>query len=305
MVRATRAFGGYAPSATFRIVLDDGRRLFVKGVYPTRHAGIVWGLEAEERVYRRCERFMRPWAPRYFGGIKADGWHAIVLEDLGRETMPPWTAEQATACARSFAEFHLGTHGNPLPAWLSRVDHHEFASTWTGLADSGDVARLASLARARSTEASGWLDRAIPVLRRAAEGLGRVEPPFAFVHFDTRSDNVRLQGELLRIFDWNFACVGPPEFDAAAFAQSITAEGGPEPERFVSDYEAVLRLRPDALGASIAGIAGYFALRAWRDAAPGLPRLRSVQRRQLKASLAWAARHLGLPEPGWLSAVPD
>ena len=38
---------------------------------------------------------------------------------------------------------------------------------------------------------------------------------------------------------------------------------------------------------------------------PGLPRLRSVQRRQLKASLRWASQRLGLPYPSWLRAVPD
>jgi len=30
-----------------------------------------------------------------------------------------------------------------------------------------------------------------------------------------------------------------------------------------------------------------------------------VQRRQLKSTLAWAARHFDLPEPRWLAAVAD
>jgi hypothetical protein len=30
-----------------------------------------------------------------------------------------------------------------------------------------------------------------------------------------------------------------------------------------------------------------------------------VQRRQLKACLAWAARRFALPEPRWLDAVAD
>ena len=34
VARAARAFGGYGPSATFRLILDDGRRAFFKGVYP-------------------------------------------------------------------------------------------------------------------------------------------------------------------------------------------------------------------------------------------------------------------------------
>ena len=63
--------------------------------------------------------------------------------------------------------------------------------------------------------------------------------------------------------------------------------------------------RTTALEASIAGVAGYFADRAWRPPSIGLPRLRSWQRRQLKVMLAWAARQFDLPDPRWISAVPD
>jgi hypothetical protein len=71
----------------------------------------------------------------------------------------------------------------------------------------------------------------------------------------------------------------------------------------LADYESVLPVRGGYLDASIAGIAGYFADRAWRPPVPGLPRIRQVQRKQLKATLAWAARRFGLPEPSWLAAV--
>ena len=69
-------------------------------------------------------------------------------------------------------------------------------------------------------------------------------------------------------------------------------------------YAERLPVRERVLDCSVAAIAGYFAGNAWRPDPPGLPRLRSIQRRQLRASLAWAARRLGLPEPGWLAAVP-
>jgi DNA-binding transcriptional LysR family regulator len=36
---------------------------------------------------------------------------------------------------------------------------------------------------------------------------------------------------------------------------------------------------------------------------PELPRLRSFQRLQMKASLTWAARRLGLEPPAWLEFV--
>jgi len=306
VARAERVYGGYAPSATFRVLLRDGRRAFLKGTYPlTKDSGVKWDLENEERIYQECAPFMRPWAPEYFGGAKADGWHVIVLEDVGPQTMPPWTGAKAAVCARSYAAFHAHTYGKPLPRWLSRIEHHDFAPFWGRLGATGELRGTASLAKRRADEAEEWLDVALPVFREKAALLMTLRPPFAFMHFDTRSDNIRLQGKLLRLFDWNFACAGPIEFDVAAFAQSIVMEGGPEPERIVAEYDLVLPLRPAALDASIAGIAGYLADRAWRPPVPGLPRIRSVQRRQLKATLAWATRHFGLPEPRWLVAVAD
>ena len=306
VARAERVYGGYAPSATFRMRLANGRRAFLKGIYPlTKDSGVKWDLENEERIYQECAPFMRPWAPEYLGGAKAEGWHVMVLEDVGPQTMPPWTLAKAKACARSYAAFHAHTYGKPLPRWLSRIEHHDFAPFWDRLASSGELRMTASLARRRADEAEEWLGVALPVLRARSALLLKIRPPFAFMHFDTRSDNIRLQGKLLRMFDWNFACAGPVEFEVAAFAQSIAMEGGPEPERTVAEYDLVLPLRSVALDASIAGIAGYFADRAWRRPVVGLPRIRSVQRRQLKASLAWAARQFDLPEPRWLGAVPD
>jgi len=176
---------------------------------------------------------------------------------------------------------------------------------WARLGATGELRGTASLAKRRADEAEEWLDVALPVLRENSALLLKLRPPFSLVHSDTRSDNIRLQGKLLRLFDWNFACAGPPEHDVVAFAQTVTAEGGPEPERFLAEYDLVLPLRATALSASLAGVAGYFADRAWRPAPAGLPRLRSWQRRQLKVMLAWCARHFDLPEPRWLAAVPD
>ncbi len=74
VARADRAFGGYAPSATYRATLRNGRRLFLKGTYPLPAGSHVqWTLEQEEHIYQECESFMRPWAPRYFGGVRSEG----------------------------------------------------------------------------------------------------------------------------------------------------------------------------------------------------------------------------------------
>lgn len=307
VVRAVRAYGGYAPSATFRLSCADGRRAFFKGTFPLPEGSAVqWSLESEERVYRRLGSHIAPWAPAYIGSVRGEGWYALLLEDVGGESVLPWTRSKAMRAARSYAEFHASTLGQALPRWLPRTQHRAFAVFWRKLADDDEaLTRLAALAGEQAADAREWLDANAGALRGAERALWRSTNPSALLHFDTRSDNVRLDGELLRIFDWPYASIGPPEFDLAAFAESIAAEGGPSCEAVVGWYESALPVRHAALVGSVAGIAGYFADRAPLPPPAGLPRLRSVQRRQLKASLGWAARLLGLREPAWLAQVPD
>lgn len=307
VIRAVRAYGGYAPSATYRLSLSDGRRAFFKGTFPLPEgSGVRWSLVDEERAYRRLGRYVRPWAPGFLGSARAGGWHAIVIEEVRGESVLPWTDDKARRAARSYARFHARTHGTRLPAWLSRTQHRDFSRFWAGIArDAGAVARIAGLAGRRRAAARRWIEGALPALVKAERHCYGAREPFVLMHFDTRSDNVLLQGELLRIFDWPYPSVGPHEFEIAAFAQSVAGEGGPAPERVAGWYAEVLPLRERVLAGSVAGIAGYFADRAPRPDPAGLPRLRSVQRRQLKASLPWAARMLGLAEPAWISDVPD
>jgi hypothetical protein len=305
VVRAVRTYGGYAPSATYRLTLADGRRVFFKGTYPLPEgSGVRWSLDREEVVYRRLGSAIQPWAPTYLGSVRADGWHAILLESVKGTPALPWTHSKAMGAMRSYAQFHASTLGRPMPRWLSYTQHRAFSVFWDQIGqDELSIARLADLAGQQSEDAMEWLRRHTGSLVRAERELRGARGPHALLHFDTRSDNIRLERGLLRMFDWPAASVGPAEFDVAAFAQSIEAEGGPGCEVALRSYESVLPLRPDVLVGSVAGIAGYFADRAPRPPVPGLPRLRSIQRRQLKASLGWAARLLDLPMPSWLAGV--
>jgi hypothetical protein len=308
IVRATRAFGGYGPSATFVLRLDDGRKAFFKGVYPLPEGSAVrWALDEEERVYTQLADEITPWAPAYYGSLRLEGWHAMLIESVPGARMPPWTPLQAQRAARSYAEFHAQTVDAELPEWLERTQHLEFVGFWTQIAtDQEASARLSALCPTPSLrrDAALWITANAPRLIEAERRLLTAER-FALLHFDTRSDNVRLDGDLLRLFDWPWACVGPPEFDVGAFAQSMAGEGGPDPEQVIAWYSAVLPLDDAVLTASVTGISGYFADRGSSPELPGLPRLRSVQRRQLKASLGWAASRLHLPEPTWLKSVAD
>jgi Phosphotransferase enzyme family len=307
VVIGRRRYGGYGPSATFELGLDDGTRAFFKGTYPAPEGvGVAWNLEQEIRVYERIGAVISPWAPAYLGSFSVDGWQVLLLEALSGETMPPWTTGKARRTARSYAQFHASTMMLSLPRWLSRNEHREMAGEWHAIADSPDqLSALAALAGDQREVAGRWLEANVGTLRATEARLATARPPHALLHLDTRSDNIRLQGQQLRIFDWPYACVGPAELDLAELAQSIELEGGQPAEATVAWYSEVLPVRRPVLHASIVALAGFFAARAPRADIPGLPRLRSFQRRQLKTTLGWAVRELGLPAPAWLAAIRD
>jgi len=305
--RAMRVWGGYGPTPTYRLRLADGRRAFFKGVNPDSNPFMRAAYGRELRVYRELAGLIAGWAPAFYGAFARDDWSVMLLEDLGRKNVPPWTPRLAAGIAQAFGRFHASTLGIPLPEWLPRPTAQTVgpALLWQGAQDPAWRQSLADLAGARSVEARHWLVESIPTLTTASRRLTETGPPFALIHWDLRSDNLRWVRSRLYLLDWPHAGAGHPEVDAAAFAQSVTVEGGPLPEAVMAWYAEAMPVRSELVDAAVASIAGFFADLAWGQENPELPRLRAFQRRQLKVTLAWAARRLDLPDPTWLDAIPE
>jgi len=164
IARATRIYGGFAPSATFRLVLRDRSRAFFKGIYPPKGTGAIWMLDEEERIYRHLGDRIAPWAPKFLGSVRHEGWHAILLEDLGPTDVPPWTPAKTRVAARSYADFHRRNLGSRLPRWLPQRQWRNFSESWAKAGGDG-LDKPAALARRRSDEAREWLDVACSAYR--------------------------------------------------------------------------------------------------------------------------------------------
>lgn len=306
VTRASRAWGGYSPTPTFRLLLADGRRAFFKAASPesTAFAQIAHGRE--ERVYEELRDQIGGWSPRRIAAFAVDGWRVLLLEDVGPKSAPPWTPGLARQVAQSLGRFHASTAGHHVPEWVPRPGAHPAMgirpTAWSFVPD--DVARLAGIAIRREREAEAWLDAHLPVLRAAAAMIADERFAWALLQVDVRSDNLRWANGRLSLFDWPHVGVGPPEFDAAAFAQTVPIEGGPSEEQVMAWYAETWPVDPAALDAAVASIAGYFANYAWAPELPELPRVRTFQRQQLAVTLRWAARRLGLPDPDWVAAIP-
>ena len=306
VVRAARVWGGYSPTPTFRLTFSDGQRAFFKGGTEAANPFAYKALAREERVYRELGGVIAPWAPAFYGALHVGDWRALLLEDVGPKTAPPWTPWRARQVVEGLAAFHQASERHDYPDWVPRPAQWATGADWGTVAAEADGLRtLAALAGERHEEALAWLEQAQPRLDAAAQQIAATPEPLTLLHNDTRSDNLRLREGRLVLFDWPWARLGPSESEIVVFAQSVSVEHGPAPEQIVAWYERETPLRAPLVDAAIAWWAAFFADAAWRPEIPGLPRLRPFQRRQLAETLRWAARQSGLPEPAWTSALDE
>jgi len=302
--RATRAWGGYGPTPAYRLLLDDGRRVFFKGTSAHSNTFAQDALLREERIYQEIPDLLGRWAPRLHTAITVQDWHILLIDDLGPPTVPPWSPTKTQAITHELAAFHQSTMDKPFPAWLTRPDEQLAQESWEKTAHaSQEFQTIAALAGSQADEAQAWFHQLTPRIEQAMHTPALRTGPFALLHGDLRSDNLRcIQGHVY-LFDWPAATIGRPEWDMVAFAQSIAVEAGPPPEQVLAWYAERFSFRARDLEEALVWWLTFFAERAWRAEIPGLPRLRRFQRQQLATMIAWLARHWLLPHPTWVEAL--
>jgi hypothetical protein len=262
---------GYSPALRLRAHLRDGSTVFIKSATTS---GTAEMLRSEYAVYTALDAPFMARLIAWGEGDASQGIHPfLALEDLSAAHWPPpWTPRRIDQVVDLLAS--LGRYTFP---GLPPIDADELAhSGWASVA--GDPRPFLSLGFATQ----GWLDRSLPILLAASRPdavRGDV-----LIHTDVRSDNLSFDGERVILIDWNWACLGNPTMDLAAWLPSLEAEGGPPPETFLADG-----------GTYAAIVSGYFAACAGLPVVPLLPRLREVQLQQLRTALPWAVRSLELP----------
>jgi hypothetical protein len=264
---------GYTPAERWVVTLDGGQMAFVKVATDEQTAS--W-LRDEHLVYAVLGG--APFLPGYLGWYDDGELPVLALEDLSAATWPPpWTTEAIDAVRRALD----AVHGTPPFEGLPRADddHLGLREGWREI--GADPAPFLALGLC----STAWLEDHLERLDEAARSAPLGGP--ALLHFDVRSDNVCLRDGDAVFVDWNWATVGNPDLDLFAWLPSLAAEGGPPPEE-VASGEAEL----------VAAVAGFFCAHAARPAIASAPGVRSVQLAQARVALPWAARTLGVPQPG-------
>jgi hypothetical protein len=266
--------GGQTAASRWVATLPDGSTRFVKIAHTDDTAS--W-IRDEHLFYALAGP--RPYLPAFLGWRDDGVRPVLVLEDLSDAVWPPpWSDERVDSvldCLREVAE-------SEPPTGLPDARNSQFAlDAWPEVAaDPGPFLALGLCS-------ADWLERHLPALS-AASCAARFTGD-CLLHFDVRSDNLCFRDGRVLLIDWNFACLGNPVFDVAAWLPSLHAEGGAPPEQILATTDEV---------AAIASLlAGYFGWRGAHPDIPEAPHVRPLQRRQARTALPWAARSLGLPLP--------
>jgi hypothetical protein len=255
--------GGYTPALRQLGRLADGTTAFVKT--PTN--GVTRAMLLDE-IAAYDTIGPQPFCPRVLDASP----DRLVLEDLrAAHWPPPWRpgdVELVLSTIRDVAALRLPS----LPAFEASCS--DMVRQWREV----DVDAVAALG----------FDRALVADLTAAGreiDAGASFDGDALLHLDLRSDNLCIADDgRVVLVDWNGACRGQAGLDEVCWAPSLTLEGGPHP----------WELLPDAAAHHVSFVTGYFASRAPLPAIPDAPRVRPFQLAQLRVSIPWFARLVGL-----------
>jgi hypothetical protein len=268
-VRWRQTRGGYTAAERWVVGLAGGRSAFAK---LATNANTTGWIRREWLVYERLRGPFLPGVLAYEDGDRP----LLVLEDLSAgHWPPPWPKGLPARVLRTLGE----VAATPPPAGLPPLPSI-FADSPGWQAVAADRAAFLAVGAC----GAAWLARALPALLDAAARAPLAGP--SLVHGDVRSDNLCLAGDRVVLVDWNWASVGNPVFDVAAWLPSLHAEGGPPP------WE-VLPGEPELA----TWLAGYLAAGSMPGAGWASARVPALRRRLLASALPWAARALGLPPP--------
>lgn len=271
---------GFSPGLAARLVLEDGRRCFVKAVSEAanpdtpdihrREARILADLPAEAH------------APRLLWTYDAEGWVALCLEDIdGRHPAEPWTEDDLGFVISTLKR--MAADLTPSPIQLEATAAQGFEEDINGW----------QLARARhENRLDGWCLRNLDRLAELEAQAPRAASGDTLLNFDVRADNMLLAGERVYVLDWPWARIGARWIDLLGMAPSVAMQGGPSPQEFLARLD-LSDVPAHAIDAVVCSMAGYFTVHALEAPPPGIPTVRAFQAAQGRVSVAWLRERTG------------
>lgn len=290
-------YGSFSASASFRILLSDGRRFFAKGNHPGEMAHGTQNLRQEIFAFENVS-LLSSIAPACHGVLSdgdEDGWMLGFWDYVDAAPVLPSDPALLMTPLLQMKK----TCPDNLPFYRDK----NFISIL--LQDDKKWRRVASDPAARKGfcslfsdphAADLWLtQQADRLILLQAHELSAAHP-LVLTHGDLRLDNILWTGERALYVDWPNACRAPLLFDPVFLLTHLEGMG-------ISTFERMIALVPDAslwrqdMLSIMVHFAGYFATQAYRTVPEKMPRLRWMQKTMLASLLHILSRHDAILPP--------
>ena len=289
VVKAATQPAGFSPGVAARLVVDDGRRVFVKAIGPEPNAESPEIHRREIKVAAALPDAASIPRMLWSHDDGAGGWVVLAFEDVdGRHPTEPWQPDELDRVVAAMEELSELLTPSPLPEAMVGTASRKFGANLQGWR------RLRDGCPSLLDYADEWSRRHIDTLMAIDDTAGDALKGTTLLHSDIRADNILLTSDRTWFVDWPHACVGPSWFEVVGFAPSVTMQGGPPPEEVIARHSAYHDADADAITAAVVAVAGYFTYQAVQPPLPGLPTLRAFQDAQGIVARQWVAQRTGL-----------
>ena len=285
-MEATTQPGGFSPGVAARLVLADGRRVFVKAVSGSINPDSPGMHRREARIAAALPASVP--APRFLDVYDEGDWIALMFEDIeGTTPRTPWQPPELDRVLRAIEELSAGL--TPAPIGVEPAGEL-MPNVFTGWQ------RLAAGVESGQDDLRGvnpWAQRHLGALV-ALEGASKdAASGTTLLHADVRADNILLTPSRVFFIDWPWASLGAPWVDLLFMLPSVAMQGGPRPWEIFDVHPLGRRAPPAAVTAVVAAVAGFMIRGSRLPPPPGLPTVRAFQRDQGLPALEWLKRRTG------------
>jgi Ser/Thr protein kinase RdoA (MazF antagonist) len=279
VVSAVSQGAGFTPGFTSRLLLDDGRRAFVKAANATLQP--EFALSYREEIRKLAALPATVPAPRLRWHLDGD-WVLLGFDDVGgAPPQRPWQPGELTRVCEA-----LVTTAAALTPPPAELDLSDLRSTLLPELGRWERVRTQGLAEALIAAHLGEASALAAEALDASSGN-------TMVHTDLRDDNILIDhNERVWIVDWNWPVVGAAWFDLVTLL--ISAQGdGIDTDALLVQNPLTADVDPQAIDAMIALLYGYFVTASVDPAVNTSPYLRQHQDWYARATARWLAIRRG------------
>ena len=272
--QATTQPQGFSPGLASRLLLDDGRRVFLKAVHESANPDTPAIHRREARILSALPASVP--APRLLWTYDEEGWVALCLEDIdGRHPHEPWTEDDLDLVVATYTRMAADLTPSPIEVGETAAD-----------AFAGEINGWQLALQRGEDRLEAWCARNLARLADLESRAPRAADGETLLHFDARADNLLIADGRMYVLDWPWARTGAWWIDLVAMAPSVAMQGGPSPADFLGRLD-MSEVAGEALDAVVCTLAGYFAVRALEPPPSGIPTVRAFQAAQGRVAIAW------------------